>query len=147
MVNPTTNPVHVKDAENPARNAVQQEVVLSIPTGGESEPDASIPIPAGKIFVLETVTLTVSQKGNAALFFVTIGVTGTSIIGGGQSTIDYNLLLPTPITGSITFFNTQALRLYAQPGTNLVVRCVGNNSGVAATTVIVAVSGYFVSAQ
>ena len=146
VVNTATSPVPVQDAENPARNAVQQEVSLSIPPGGSSEPESSIPIPADKIFVLETVTLAVSQRANATLSFVTIGVTGTSIIGGGQSRIDYNLLLPTGVEGSIDFFSTQALRLYAQPRTNLVVHCVGKNFGVAATTVIVAVSGYFVSA-
>src|SRR5262249_230843 len=49
VVNTATSPVPVQDAENPARNAVQQEVSLSIPPGGSSEPESSIPIPADKI--------------------------------------------------------------------------------------------------
>ena len=53
VANTATEPVPIRDAENPARNAVQQELWPLVSTGGGSP---SVTIPAGKIFVLEFVS-------------------------------------------------------------------------------------------
>jgi hypothetical protein len=89
-----------------ALNAVQQEVVLSFEPGVPSS-QASITIPAGKIFVLETVSFSLPGGAN----FIGISVTGPTITGG-QGVVPYELAIPPN-----GFNGSQALRLYAQPGT------------------------------
>jgi len=136
VVNTATNPVPVTGtvgvAENPARQAVQQELLPLLGTG-------SVTIPAGKIFVLETVSFVFS--GSGTLNFLSLNVTNP-LITGGQSSLSYFLVLPPPSAGSVQ--GSQELRLYAQPGTTLLVSAGFSGTG---TQFRVHISGYFVAAQ
>jgi hypothetical protein len=84
VANTTTNPVPitgtVSDAENPARNAVQQEVLFNFTSGGSSDQQSSISIPAGKIFVLEFASFFASTPN---LIAISITVSGHAIRGAG----------------------------------------------------------------
>ena len=144
VVNPTTNPVPitgtVTDAENPARQAVQHgfNIVLT----GTLQGSSSINIPAGKIFVLETVSL----LANGPLDFVFITVHGTDITGG-PGAVDYSLLIPPANAAGITS-SSQALRVYAQPGTPLTVNVMLTTTNPSSSFLTsVTLSGFFVNAQ
>jgi hypothetical protein len=130
VVNTTTN------AETSARNAVQSAITLNLQ--GTLHQKLPIPIPAGKIFVLETVSF--AARGGS-LIELAIAVSGPEITGD-QITCEYYLTLP---PGSKPNFQagSQALRLYAQPGTSLVI--IGQ--AISSATVDVSLSGYFVDAQ
>jgi hypothetical protein len=153
VANTTTNPVPiigtVEVAENPARQAVQ-----TITSLGEGAHETAFPIPAGKIFVLETV----SFSSTGRMFFVEIGVTGPALPGtvivppigetipDGMVTCFYQLVLPPVPTGNFSrHAGSQALRLYAYPGTQLVIRYMAEVEVLNEANV--AVSGYFVNAQ
>jgi hypothetical protein len=147
VVNTTANPVPVTGTvgvtENAAHNAVQQDVGILAPG------QASITIPADKIFVLETVSFS-----TLGVDFIELDFTGHfSLINGVQSTgtVRYFLQIP-PNTfenavASTASQNSQALRLYAQPGTTITIifSAVPNFSGSPGGEV--SLSGYLVSAQ
>jgi hypothetical protein len=119
-----------------ARNAVQAAITLNLQ--GTLHQKLSIPIPAGKIFVLETVSF--AARG-ANLAELAIGVSGPEVTGD-QTTCEYFLTLPSPSKPNFQA-GSQALRLYAQPETLLEI--IGQ--GISSTTVDVSLSGYFVNAQ
>jgi hypothetical protein len=147
VANTTTNPVPitgtVTDAENPARNAVQQEVLFNFTSGGSTGQQSSISIPAGNIFVLEFASFFASTPN---LVGITITVFGHAISGGGLTPIAYQLVIPPPNATTATISGSQAIRLYAQPsGFPLIV----NTSVFPAADALVRVelSGYLVDAQ
>jgi len=140
VVNTTTHPVPITRtvavAENPARQAVQQQLK---PIAGAG----SITVPAGKIFVLEFVSFRFLDGGGGTLEEIGISVTDP-LITGGQGSASYYLGVP-PTSSNTSYTGGQALRLYAQPGTTLsVIWTVGNASFPDLT---VSLSGYFVNAQ
>jgi hypothetical protein len=142
---PVTGTVGV--AENPARSAVQQQIPIPFSGGGGHEANqSSITIPVNKgIFVLEFVSFSALFGTGGSLESLSIQVTGNSITDG-QVSIEYSLVVPQQPDVFGDFIGTQPLRLYAQPGTSLVVAANVEN-GIGATTVFVNLSGYFVSAQ
>ena len=125
-----------QSAVNPARNAVQEPIVFNLQ--GTSLELVSIPIPAGKIFVLETVSI--AARG-ANLVKVAIRVSGPGITSN-HGTCVYELTLP-PASNPNYQAGSQALRLYAQPGTPLEMIAQATSSA----TVEVTLCGYFVDAQ
>jgi hypothetical protein len=139
-----TNPVPITGtvgvAENPARQAVQQqiEIPLTRATQQDVHGTSSIPIPAGKIFVLETAAF-YFLLGVETVKLLQIEVTGP-LITGGQGVASYALLIPPGVIRG-----SQALRLYAQPGTNLNI--IFEGTGGPRSRAFVSVSGYFVNAQ
>lgn len=153
VVNTTTNAVPiigtVQDADNPARQAVQQRIPILFSTGAVNGQSNPITIPAGKIFVLESVTfsaVTTLSGGVVAVAAVGITVTGP-LITGGQNQVTHNLTVP-PLDPNQTAAGSQALRLYAQPTTPLVVSMSVNlNDPADPVDAIATVSGYFVNAQ
>ena len=144
MANAATNPVPITEtvgvAENPARQAAQQQI--DIPLSRVAQEDvsgtSSIPIPAGKIFVLETVAF-YFLLGIETVRLLQIEVTGP-LITGGQGVAAYALLIPPGVIRG-----SQALRLYAQPGTNL--KIIFEGTGGPRSRAFVSLSGYFVNAQ
>jgi hypothetical protein len=146
VVNTATNPVPVigtvaTNAVEPARNAVQQSIEVAL-TGVQESGQSSITIPAGKIFVLETVSV---FTGSSDLFDLAISFTGP-LITGGNGLVNYHLAIPTPGVAGIAS-GIQALRLYVQPGTNLTVSCSRSVGGATSSVYFVSLSGYFVNAQ
>lgn len=142
VVNTTTNPVPITDADNPARNAAQQELLIPI-VGGGFNGHTLITIPAGKIFVLETASFSVGLPGVVA---ITISVIGPNITGG-QGLATYQLVIPPTSPGAVGAIGSQALRLYAQPGTSVDINVDLDVAAANTTTVSVDLSGYFVNAQ
>jgi hypothetical protein len=141
VANTIANPVPVigtvQDAENPARQAVQQNISFFV-----NQVASAIIIPAGKIFVLETVSFSVSDP-SSTLQSLTLLVTGP-LITGGQGQVAYTLVLPPPDSHGIRA-GTQALRLYVQPGPNLTPSA--STQSLLNTAISVSLSGYFVDAQ
>jgi hypothetical protein len=138
VANAATNPIPVADAENPARQAVQQEIDINVPAGGGDT--KQITIPKGRIFVLETVSINV-QATTGTIEGVAIAV-NDQLITGGLGAATYLLSIP-PNTS--LFLGSQALRLYAQPETPLTVTFVVSDKG--GGRCIVALSGYYVNTQ
>jgi hypothetical protein len=141
VVNTTANPVPVTGtvgvAENPARQAVQQLILVDLPQGGVGT-SSPMTIPAGEIFVIEFASW--DSIGFETPLFVEIQVQRTPLITGGQSSMPYALVVPPNAIGA-----SQAVRLYAQPGTNILV-----GTEFPSTTnqsIRVALSGYTVKAQ
>jgi len=124
---------------NNARNAVQQDFSISLPGRGPS----SVTIPVGKIFVLEFVSFETVVSSGETLNFLIIAVNGPKI-DGTRGLIAYPMAIPPPSANGI-YSGSQALRLYAQPGTTLTVEA--GASGGSTTQLIVSLSGYFVDAQ
>jgi hypothetical protein len=137
LANTATEPVPIRDAENPARQAAQQELDLVF------GPFNGITIPAGRIFVLETVSFQFNGGGVASLDSLSIGVIDP-VITGRQGSVDHFLVIPPPNSAGI-IQGSQALRRYAQPGTILGVN--QSVSGNGPKSFAVSFSGYFVSAQ
>ena len=129
-------------AENPAHNAVQLSADLAFPASGFGQ--ANIIIPAGKIFVIETVSFFANVPGGI-LSRLAIQVDGP-LITGGQGGVNYYPLIPPPNTIGFTQAS-YAVRLYAQPGTTLSINAsetAGPSSHPAGLEVTL--SGYFVNA-
>jgi hypothetical protein len=152
VVNTPTNPVPVigtvKDAENPARNSVQLELIMQ-PPAGMLGADAQVTIPAGKIFVLEYVSYQVQTPPGVTATELSIAATGRQL-NGTTAVFVYTLAVPPPSftdaqSGTITRSN-QVVRLYAQPGT-LFVHFVVNGTGSPPPNVTLDLSGYLVSTQ
>jgi hypothetical protein len=142
VANTTTNPVPVQDAENPARNAVESSVALPITSSPQTQ--ASITIPADKIFVLEFVSFNGFELApNVTVERLAITVTG-NLVQGGQGSATYELAIPSP-----SRYGSQVMRLYAQPGTVLEITSVvsSTSSGAQPSSLTVSLSGYFVDAQ
>lgn len=141
VVNTTANPVPitgtVTDADNPARNAVQMEIIVN-----PGSTTSSVTIPAGKIFVIEFVSFIAS---GATVESLELGITGPNIIGGNPIELTYQLV-PTPPNALVLSVGNQALRLYAQPGTNVVVAFTSSDNNQH-SGVEVSLSGYLVNAQ
>ena len=103
------------------------------------------PIPAGKIFVLETVSYSFSNNVGAGLAFIDIQVQGNNSISGGQGYFDYYLTIPTPaVTG--LYAGSQPMRVYVPPQTNIVV-LFDLTANIPAAQVSLTLSGYYVDAQ
>jgi hypothetical protein len=146
VVNTTTNPVPITGvAENPARQAAQQDLLFTFTNGNKGTVQA-IPIPAHKIFVLEFVSFSASLPANGVLREILI-VTNGPKINGSRGRVAYQLAIPPPnaISTNETIINGgQEVRLYAQPTTDLEVSV---QLGQSNSNVRVALSGYFVNAQ
>jgi hypothetical protein len=165
VTNSTANPVPIigtiGNAENPARSAVQQQVSITLTGTGLVTGSASVPIPAGKIFVLEFVAYSLSFGNNATTGG---GIQGLSIsvngphIDGSTGPLEYQLLIPSDVAsragGAFPFVNndavifngSQLLRLYAQPGTTIIVRFTAATPDPSIlASASVSLSGYFVN--
>jgi hypothetical protein len=146
VVNTTTNSVPIRDTDNPARQAVQQNIQVTL-TGGAKGGNSSVTIPAGKIFVLEFVSFVATVPGGT-ITFLEIQVFDPFINNPtGTGPVSYELVPPPPNAVGFSVGN-QALRLYAQPGTNLAVEfSVTASNPNTPPFVVVSLSGYLVNAQ
>jgi hypothetical protein len=104
---------------------------------------ASIPIPAGKIFVIETVAFTIFAT--QPVDRLVIVVPGTDI-SGSPDYLQYDLVVPPPNPGGRQV-GIQALRLYARPvnpiGLGVALEVVSTDTKPQTASVFF--SGYFVS--
>jgi hypothetical protein len=138
--------------DNPARSAVQQVVQVTPPLGSLTG-QSSITIPATEIFVLETVSVfALDVITNSTVQNIEITVTENLITGWPNTTgtATYELAIPPAIPPGL-FVNSQALHLYAQPGSTLTVTFTvtppANGGILGKQSLTVSLSGYFVNAQ
>ena len=109
------------------------------PSGGPAE--AVFTVPAGKQWVIETISLQASLSSQNNFVLVTLN----STVGG--ETVGYPLFLNKVLTGSATTYGlTQPFKIYADPGTQVIatlIREAATDSGGFSLTL----SGYLVDAQ
>lgn len=137
--NTVDNPVMVRDVDNPARQPFQEEFAITLPDnfGGEN---ATFMVPLGKRLVIEYV----SARG-----FVPAGQTLTFSIRTRQGNtpngvVHYLVSTEQGFSGTSTgFVAGQVMRLYADPGTQVLVRA-GRNPATGTGNAFIAVSGHFV---
>jgi hypothetical protein len=145
VLNTTTNPVPVTGivtaADNPL-NAGQQSVVFFIAANANTAGTSIGPIPAGKTFVLETVSYQMPLPGVKQ---ISVSVTGPDISDTGHSAVGYQLVVP-PNAPTSGFAGSQALRVYAQQGSTIDIGLGLDPAPTSSTVVQMSFSGYFVSA-
>jgi hypothetical protein len=146
-----TTPVTVVDA----RNAVQQQINITIPVpggaGGVVTGSGSVTVPAGKIFVLQFASFSVSYAGGGIpnggggiLTSLSISVNGPHI-DGSNGPVEHQFA-PGSGNGGNPFNGGEVLFLYAQPGTTINVNLTASTApGTTGVSASVSLSGYFVN--
>jgi hypothetical protein len=98
--------------------------------------------------VLEFVSFFVVPRTGGFVEDLSITVTG-NLLQGGRGSVLYSLAIPPPDELG-KFHGSQAVRLYAQPGTNLRIACAVSNFTSPVDVNFganVSISGYLVNAQ
>ncbi len=138
VTNTVSAPVPVRDVDK--REPFATQVHLSV-AAGDLSGGASVPVPAGKLLVIECVTASANvYPGQDVRYFVVtqFGETATThyVPGRGQA-----MEFPGGLT-EIT--NAQQVRFFADPQTNVGI-AVRRNSAQNAASADVTISGYLVS--
>lgn len=131
--------VSIKDVDHPARQPFAGLKIVSLTDGEQQDFTEFDPVPAGKRLVIETVTLrAVAVAGQ--IWDVTIFVTSNGLMTG------HTLALSTFQTlGDIDIRTaTLAVRLYADPGTQVKVQALRQYGTVGLAGVAVSLSGHHV---
>jgi hypothetical protein len=132
VVNTQANPVPIQDMDNPARQSVQHSCVCSIPGGSAIDTD-SVLVPLGKRLVIEFVSvhalLPTGQIPEVQVF------TGTGALPGGTTSMGHQIALTGPLASAVTdiYQASQPVRLYADPGSEVLIHVARNQTGGAAT--------------
>jgi hypothetical protein len=136
--NTAANPVPVRDPDNPARQPLQQSLDSSNPNR------TSFQVPLGKRLVIEYVSAVSSMPAGQKLLLVTLQ---TDVSVNQNPTGILHFFTPTltgrDTTGRDIFVVSQQTRLYAEPGSTVVL-------GVTATAgapVVVSVVGHLVDVE
>jgi hypothetical protein len=132
-----STPMH--DVDNAARQPVQFPLTINGLDGSVNVSGSAYVVPAGKRLVIEQITASVglpTPQWAQCFIFVT---------SGGNTTRHF-LRLDPPIVdaGFGYFYTTLSVRLYADPGTNVVLGLARNSSSGAWTGFLTA-SGYLVN--
>jgi hypothetical protein len=132
-----SSPIH--DVDNSARQPVQFPITLNGLDGSVNISGSAYQVPAGKRLVIEQITGSVSLP---TPLFVTCFVFVTS---GGNTTRHFLRFDPPIIDNSFgNFYATLPVRIYADPGTNVVLGLARSGSSGAWTGFLTA-SGYLVN--
>ena len=140
--NTDSNPVPVRDVENPARQPFQQELFLSTPDGllGATE---QFTVPSGKRLVIEFVSFSMTWPGGQVTTRAFINVCNASGNSCPASSYLPASFQATEFGGSEFFVASSPTRLYADPGT-VVSAAVRRNVTAGEGLATVAISGYLV---
>jgi len=139
----TTNPLPVRDADNPTRQPFRTSVFVSLADGSTLGSATLVPTPIGKVLVIEQISI----NGNAPSgqkFACVLDVTDNF----AQVLLD--LAIPLTLQGTFgpvdTFQGNLPTRLYLQPSDNSAFN-VFRTSGTGTAGVRVSFSGYYLDAQ
>jgi hypothetical protein len=144
VTNPVSNPVPVRDVENPARQPFQQELFLSTPDGLLGAND-QFTVPSGKRLVIEFVSFTMNWPAGQLTTRAFINVCNAS---GNACPVSFYVpasFQATEFGGTDFFVASSPTRLYADPG-SVVGVAVRRNVTAGTGLATVAVSGYLVDA-
>ncbi len=133
-------PQPVIDREFAARNAVQHLFSGSIPPFRNCGNAIAYTVPTGKRLVIEQVSVSLRLPSGEFAFSLVVATS----LGGG--TIAHSLL-PTKLGtfGSLEFFTaSQPVRIYADPGTDVIAEACRPSSGETTGIFTGSISGYLV---
>lgn len=132
-----TNPVYVRDIDNPARQPFQQEVELMLDPGEGGE-NVAINVPIGKLFVIEQISASgFAPAGQKMLFSVMTHISPDLV------TRKHLLQTTNSTFGASNFFMaSQSVRIYAD--TPSALARVERDFTTGTATARLVVSGYFV---
>jgi len=141
ITNPATNPVLVRDVDNPARHAFQQEVDVTF-NAGETFVNPTIDVPAGKRLVVEYVSITACLPAGQKL-------TNAEIRTGATGGNPFVAMIVTPGSTACAdlfdgFTASQMVRFYKDAGMGGLVVSVGRNVGTDFGSVDSTIVGYLV---
>lgn len=132
----TSNPVYVRDIDNPARQPFQQEVELTLDPGKGGE-NVAINVPIGKLFVIEQISASgFAPAGQKMLFSVMTHIAPDLV------TRRHLLQTTNSAFGASNFFMaSQSVRIYADTPSALARAERDFTTGTATARFVV--SGYF----
>ena len=137
--NTATNPVPVRDVENPARQAFTNGANCNLADGQEIC-NLFFAVPASKRLVIETVTVTaVVPAGQSPL------VTFSALVNGTGEAFRLAVTRQGTFSGDDVFVGTHSTRFYADSGNSAVQGGVLRNATAGTGQLQIRVSGYLVN--
>lgn len=142
VINPSSQPLPVRDVDNPARQPFQKEILVNLDPGSDTGEDDVVTVPPGKRLVVEHASATgfvpVGQKLRVfVLSRFNSQLTSVALVATPQGTID---------NGRDVFVASDQVRLYA--GSGDFVRAVARRNDSAANGfVFFSVAGYLMDEQ
>lgn len=136
--NTATNPIQVRDVDNPARQPFQKAFTVTLPAGTAFGTE-SFQVPAGKRLVIEYVsTIEDSSTINLLELRIFTQLAASGVVHSFVATrVERGIYDP-------IFFISQQTRLYADPGTYVTVGFITPESN-AENEIFLTLSGYFVN--
>jgi hypothetical protein len=141
VANAPGNPVLVRDVDRAARQPYAMWVVGTMPAGqlASNAPDFTRTVPAGKVLVIETVSMRIETQADQQ------AIGGFGFRSGGVYNEHYLPLRVTALGGLLYHESIESVKVYADPSTD-VWSYVRLNTNVSGTTVRFNFSGYLVDA-
>jgi len=141
IANPATNPVLVRDVDNPARHPFQQNLDVSFPAGVRFV-DKTIDVPVGKRLVVEYVSITACLPAGQKLTTAEIRTAAT----GGNPFVAMIVIPGSTACAELFdgFTASQMVRFYKDAGMGGLVVSVGRNVGTDIGSVDSTIVGYLV---
>jgi hypothetical protein len=141
VTNPKSDPALVRDVDNPGRDPFQIQLPVPI-AAGTNAPNAVFQVPAGKRLVIEYVSAMGNVPVGQRVQFVNVNTFSSgSLVFHYLRATEMGTSSATPGVGYIA---SEAVRFYADPGTQVRV-AVNRNDGAGTGTFTIAVSGYLVA--
>jgi hypothetical protein len=140
VANSRTGPALVQDVDNPARAPFQVQLGNPIAAGANA-PNGSFSVPAGRRLVIEHVSALVVVPAGQRVMYTNINTfSGGGLVFHHLKAQSAGVSTATPGEGYIT---SESLRLYADPGTSVLV-AVNRSDSAGTGFMSVSVSGYLV---
>jgi hypothetical protein len=127
VVNPAASPALTRNVDNPSTNHFQKVVSATFLDTQDTTSLATFLVPAGKHLTIEFISVV------GALFSGQVPICSVNVVQGGVGvTHKINVVGVGPAAGINWFVTSQLVRLYADPGTTVLVyltRKGGTNGG------------------
>jgi hypothetical protein len=143
VVNTPAAPVFVRDVDNPAKQPFETTGLLAFSDGQYDIELTVTTVPAGKRLIIEYVSLYATLFTGQSLVFATLHSTGNN----GNAYHRLPITGPTNDGGYDEFMVSQAIRMYADPGTPVTLRVRRSTSSGYSLDGDYAISGYFIDVQ
>ena len=142
VVNPPTSPVLVRDVDS-GREPFQDTRTVFINDGIQGVQEIAFAVPAGKRFVIESLSASIGVRGSDTPTNVSVAtrLAPGDFFGSHHIAVSRQAV---GVQGQHIYVGTHSVRGYAGPGTSVVVQ-VSRNDFSDVLTGSVTISGYFVS--